>query len=54
MSEQYGHEKYYWEYNKMYLKYKIKIYVDLLIVEKKKWTWFEWYWLFDKETKKQY
>ena len=35
MSEQYGHEKYYWEHNKMYLKYKIKIYVDLLIVEKK-------------------
>ena len=32
MSEQYGHEKLYWEHNKMYLKHKIKIYVDLLIV----------------------
>ena len=31
----YGHEKIYWEHNKMILKYKIKIYVDLLIVEKK-------------------
>ena len=31
-----SHEKIYWERNKLYLKHKIKIYVDLLIVEKKK------------------
>jgi hypothetical protein len=31
----YGHEKIYWENNKMFLKHKIKIFIDLLIVEKK-------------------